>query len=115
MRFNPEFLNRPRKKNNPETHLVRQCIIYLRAKGFQTGKIKTHGVYDKVAKAYRADPLAWVGVPDILLFMPGLAFIECKVTSGQSPTQKQFQANCIAANIPYYIIHSIEKLEEMFG
>lgn len=113
MGFNPEFLNRPRKHNNPETHLVRQCIISLRARGIEAAKIKTHGVYDKQTKGYRLDRLAWVGVPDIMAFIPQLIFLECKVTSGQSPHQKHFQELCNKANIPYYIIRSLEELQKI--
>lgn len=115
MVINPQWLNRPRKHDSPEARLVKQCIIYLRARGHRAAKIKTHGVYDKATKGYRLDRLAWVGVPDILAFIPGLLFIECKATSGQSPAQKEFQALCDTAKIPYLIIRSLEELEQKFG
>ena len=76
-RFNPEWLPRPRKKNNPETHLVRQIITYIKARGHAAGKIKTMGV--KRGKAFCFDPYLWRGCPDILAFIPQLIFIEAKV------------------------------------
>ena len=113
-RFNPEWLNRPRKRASPEAHLVRQIITYLRIKGFRAGKIKTHGVWDSKSRAYRADPYAWVGVPDILCFTPALVFIECKAGHNtQSSEQQSFQQLCTTAGIPYILAYSLEDVQKI--
>jgi hypothetical protein len=115
MGFNPRFLNRPRKKATPETHLVRNIIIYLRACGWEAAKIKTHGVYDKESKAYRLDRYAWTGVPDILAFKAGdILFIEAKVLPNKiedDSAQAHFRALCKQANIPHLEINSLEQLQ----
>lgn len=46
------------------------------------------------------------GLPDLLAFVPGrgLVFIECKRPGGkQSPAQREFQAECEAAGVPYVL------------
>ena len=103
--------NRVKKRDNPEGRLVRAIIIYLRARGYRAGKIKTHGVYDSVARSYWLDPNAWVGVPDILAFVPQLVFIEVKSPTGiQSPKQKEFERICNIANINYILAKSLEDI-----
>ncbi len=112
MGYNPEFLNRPRKRQSPEANLVRQIIIYLKARGFVAGKIKTMGV--RRGHAFCFDPYLWRGCPDILAFIPQLIFIEAKSLSGrQSDEQRAFQNYCNIANIPYYLIHSLEELQKV--
>lgn len=106
--------NRIKKRDNPEGRLVRSIIIYLRARGFEAAKIKTHGVYDKVSRAYRLDLNAWTGVPDILAFCPQLVFIEAKSATGtQSEHQKKFQQLCLVANIPYILARSLQDIEHL--
>jgi len=114
--FNPQWRNKPRKKANPETHLVKDIIIYLNVRGWEAKKIKTHGVYDSNSKGYRADPNAWVGVPDILAFKDNLIlFIEAKILPNKikpDSSQAHFRELCHKANISHLEINSIEQLEK---
>lgn len=113
--FNPS-LQRPRKRQAPEAHLVRNIITYLNLKGFRAAKIKTHGVWDEVSKGYRADPNAWRGVPDILCFTPALIFIECKSATGvQSSYQKLFQDYCNKAGVIYILARDLSDIQKVFA
>lgn len=114
--FNPS-MQRLRKKNNPETHLVTQCLTYLRLKGFTAAKLKTHGVWDNQSRAYRLDRNAWTGVPDILVFTPSLTFLELKILPNkikENTPQDKFRQLCKLAGIPHYEINSIEQLQKIF-
>lgn len=115
--FHPDFLNRPRKKNNPETHLVRQIIGYLRLKGYQAGKLKTHGVFDKATGGYRSDPLVFLGVPDIIAFCPELYFFEVKILPNKikpNTPQEYFRQYCKEAGINHYEINNLEQIQKLF-
>ena len=110
-RFNPQWLNRPRKRDNPEGRLVRQILIYLHARGYAAGKLKTMGV--KRGNAYCFDPYQWRGVPDLLVFTPALVFIECKSPTGtQSSEQKIFQEYCNTANLTYILARNLSDVEK---
>lgn len=57
------------------------------------------------------DPYLARGLPDIIAFTPALAFIEAKSPTGtQTPHQKEFQALCEKANIPYILARSVDEV-----
>ena len=106
--MNPEWLNRPRKRGNPEAHIVLQIIKYITLKGGWAKKIKTKGSFTKQG-SFIFDRYAAKGVPDILYFYNGtMGWIEAKATGTQSPEQKQFQELCISTNTPYFLVHSLD-------
>ncbi len=107
-RFNPQWLNRPRKRGNPEGRLVLSIIKYLRCRGFFAGKIKAKGGF-KASGGWIRDLYQAEGLPDIIAFTPSLIFIEAKSKVGvQSVPQKTFQDYCNKANIPYILAYSMD-------
>ncbi len=116
-RFNPEWLNRPRKRGSPENHLVLQILHYLRARGLTAGKVKVKGSFSKKG-AFILDPYLMTGLPDIFAFddknkvMYG---VECKVGSNiQSPNQRNFQE--LFHNPPgrvYLVAYSLEEIQKI--
>lgn len=111
--FNPEWLNRPRKKDNPEGRLQLQIIKYLKIMGAVVGKTKTHGVRE--GRAYRFDIYTFRGFPDLCCFYKQrMYFIEVKPPAGkQSPEQQQFELLCKEANIPYILARDLETIQEI--
>lgn len=88
-----------------------QIIYYLRARGHACGKTKTMGVVRDGRYTY--DPYQFRGFPDISAFCPGLVFIECKSPKGkQTEEQKDFQALCQKADIPYILARRLEDVTE---
>lgn len=112
MRFNPDWMNKTRKKGNPEAHIQLQVIHWCKAKGYIIGKIKNKG--SRVGNSFIRDPYAFLGLPDLLLFTPQMYFIECKAKNGvQSEHQKRFQEYCRKANIPYILAYSLEDVQKI--
>ena len=108
--FNPQWLQRPRKKDNPEGRIALQILKYLRAIGAVAGKTKTMGV--RRGNFYSRDPYLFLGFPDITFFYNNrLYFCEVKSPTGQmSEHQKSFQEYCIKSNIPYILAKSLEDI-----
>jgi hypothetical protein len=118
-RFNPEWLNRPRKRDNPENHLVLQIIHYLRTCGLTCGKIKTQGS-PKVGGGFLFDPYRITGLPDILASDRRngkniLYALECKIGKNkQSPNQQNFQEIFhYPPSRQYLVIYSLEEIQEI--
>ena len=107
-KFNPEFLNRPRKHNSPEGHTQLQILHYLKSIGATVGKTRTMGV--KRGRSYCFDPYTFLGYPDLTFFHKNrLYFCEVKSPQGiQSEYQKSFQELCEKANISYILARSLE-------
>ena len=81
-------------------------------KGHACGKVKTKGSFSK--GRFIKDPTQWTGLPDLLAFVPEMIFLEVKRPTGkQSPNQKDFQELCKKAGQPYYVVHSIEEVQEI--
>lgn len=75
--FNPEWLNRNRKRDNPESAIQLQIIHYLKRIGAVVGKTKTMGV--KRGKAYCFDIYTMRGKSDLEAFYKGVMYcIEVK-------------------------------------
>jgi len=108
--------NRPKKKDNPETHLRRQALIYLRSKGHIAGKVNVIGTPLK-GGGFIASPDLMRGLPDIFSFASDKTMYgwECKV--GKNPLsdyQKAFRENF---HLPpfrvYCIIRSLEDIQKI--
>lgn len=113
MGYNPEFMNRRRKRDNPEGRLQLQIIHYLKACGFVVGKTKTTGI--RRGQAFCFDPYTFRGFPDLCCFARNkLIFIEVKAPSGtQSQEQRNFQELCNSANITYILARSLEDITSL--
>ena len=97
----------PRKRDNPEGRLVLSILKELRWRGHYAAKMKVKGGIKQGRVMFR-DPYQAVGLPDIIAFTPGLSFIEAKAPKGvQTPHQKDFQAHCDKAGIPYILARSV--------
>jgi hypothetical protein len=121
MGFPSEWLNRPRKKNTPETHLRRQALLYLRSRGHFAGKVNVIGTPLKNG-GFISSPDLMRGLPDIFSFaikdsvmvMYGIE-LKCgknKLTSHQETFKAHFHYP------PYRIyleIHSLEELEKIIS
>lgn len=115
-RFNPEWLNIPRKRGSPENHLVLQILHYLKAVGLVAGKVKVKGSFSKRG-AFILDPYLMTGLPDIFAFdeknkvMYG---IEAKIKGNtQSANQRSFQE--LFHNPPgriYLVAYSLEDVKK---
>jgi hypothetical protein len=93
MGFNKEWLNRNRKRGNPEAHLVLQILKYLSFKNHYCGKVKTKGSFTKQG-AFILDRYQMIGLPDIFSFSPNGTFyaIECKAGKNiLTPQQEKFK------------------------
>lgn len=111
MGFNPEFLNQPHKRGNPEAQIQLQIIHYCKAKGYVIGKIKNKG--SRLGNRFIQDPYAFLGLPDLLLFANNkMFFIEVKSPKGlQSEHQVLFNDLCNKAGIIYILAHSLEEIQ----
>jgi len=86
-------MQRPRKRQAPEAHIVLQILKYLSLKNHYCGKIKTKGSFTKQG-AFILDKYQMIGLPDILSFSPdGTLFaIECKAGKNiLTPQQEKFK------------------------
>jgi len=108
--------NRPKKKDNLETHLRRQVIIYLRSKGHIAGKINVIGTPLK-GGGFIASPDLMRGLPDIFSFAPDKTMYawECKIGKNpQSVFQRGFENEFhLPPHRIYAVIHSIEEAEKI--
>lgn len=106
--------NRPKKHDNPETHLRRQVIIYLRSKSHIAGKVNVIGTPLK-GGGFIASPDLMRGLPDIISFGPDKTMYawECKIGNNpQSDYQKAFQENFhYPPSRIYMVVRSIEDVQ----
>ena len=113
--FNPQWRNRPRKRNNPEVQLVRHIIYELRNRGYVAGKVKTTGA--PINGRFIKDLLLMKGLPDIFAFNLNtkvMLGIEAKAGSNKQ-TDDQLIFGAHFHNPPsriYLVIRSIEDLIE---
>ena len=115
MGFNPDFLNRPRKKQSPENHLVLQCIHYLRARGYEAYKIKTQGTPYK--GRFLFDPYRLTGLGDLLAWKTPeqLIMCECKINRNKQTTNQIFVQSFwhYPPTRIYAVINSLEELQKI--
>jgi hypothetical protein len=107
-RFNPEWLNRPRKRGSPEIIIQRQILGYLKPICQAVGKTKTMGV--KRGRVFCFDPFTFRGFPDITFFKDNkIGFVEVKSATGrQTEDQKSFQQLCNKSGVIYILAHKLE-------
>ncbi|RKY32380.1 MAG: hypothetical protein DRP74_02595 [Candidatus Omnitrophota bacterium] len=106
-KFNPEWLNKPRKRGNPEGVIQRQILGYLKPICQAVGKTKTMGV--RRGKAFCYDPFTFRGFPDITFFKDNkIGFIEVKSATGrQTKEQRHFQELCQTAGLTYILARDL--------
>ena len=116
MGFNKDWLNKNRKRGNPEAHLVLQIIKYLSLKNHYCGKVKTKGSFTKQG-AFILDKYQMTGLPDIFSFSPNGIFyaIECKagkniLTSTQEIFKQQFHLPPTRIFISAYSLEDVMKI-----
>src|SRR3990167_52678 len=108
MGYNPRFLQRPRKRDNPEKQTQLAIIHYCKARGFVVGKTKTQGA--RVGNRFIFDIYTFRGFPDLCIFTPKFYFCEVKSATGtQSEEQKKFQELCEIASIPYLLVKNLNE------
>lgn len=97
-----------------ETHIQLQALKYLRdIKHYPCGKIKVKGYQNKQGN-YIFDKYNFVGIADLLCFIPQIVFIECKTIKGKlSPEQIDFRNLCHKAGIKYFVITDISQLKDL--
>jgi hypothetical protein len=79
--------------------------------------IPNGGLRDKrTAMTMKATGL-YKGAADLLLIHRGwIGFVELKTETGsQSPEQRQFEAHCIEAGVPYRLVRSLEEFKELIN
>lgn len=96
----------PRK----ETDILREIILYLRAKGVFFVRINTMGVFDFKRKVYMKSPNTTLGVSDLVILRRGkMICLEVKSESGkQRPEQAQFEQDVKKNGGEYYLVRSIQ-------
>lgn len=115
--FNPQWLNRPHKRDNPERRLQVQCCIYLYSLGWISGIVKNIGSPNKFG-GHILDRYQMRGTPDIIAFSPDkkvMLAIEAKIKNNpQSDFQKMWQENFhLPPSRIYAIIRSRQELEDV--
>lgn len=57
------------------------------------------------------------GAADLLVIHRGwVGFVELKTDTGiQSPSQRQFEAHCIEAGIPYHLVRSLAEFQQLIS
>ena len=100
-----------------ETDVQKAICDYLSYKKHFFWRTNNIPIYDPKRKTYRAMPKYSIhGVPDIILIGEIGQFIglEVKTSKGkQSKHQKEFEKNCKEAGGEYYIIKSIDDIQEI--
>ena len=93
-----------------EKDVLREILLYLRARGVFHIRINTMGVFDFNRKIYLKSPNTTLGVSDIVILKNGkMICLEAKSPTGkQSPEQKQFETNVKAAGGEYYIVRCVQ-------
>jgi len=105
---------KPRKKTpkkDLEGAVLRECLVWLRVQGFyaerrNTGAIKIDNSFFRFGSPGAADIFAVINGRHIE--------IECKRRSGGvlSASQKEFRELMKNSGIPYFVVHSVEELQE---
>lgn len=116
MGYNPDWLNRNRKRGNPEAHLLLQCLKYLDISGWYCGKVKVKGSFSKQGH-FIMDRYLMKGLPDAFAFKNGIMLaIETKAGNNTlTPDQEKFKEhfhNPLSGRI-YAVIRKLEELQEM--
>lgn len=113
--------------STPEGKIQLAVIKYLFNKGIFCWRNNSMGVWDEKIRAYRSNPYAIKGVPDIIAITPptrkqcGGIFVglEIKTAKGKlSVDQVRFRDRCNQHNAEYHVIKSlndIKALDHLWG
>lgn len=77
--------------------------------------IPNGGLRDKMTAITMKATGLYKGAADLLIVHRGwVGFVELKTDTGiQSPSQRQFEAHCIEAGIPYRLVKSLEEFQQL--
>ena len=90
-----------------EIDLQREIIRWAKARGYACGKTKVQGMKQSDGRYYK-DRLSFRGFPDLVMFTPGLVFVEVKGPKGRlRPDQREFQEFCRKAEVKYIVAKSV--------
>jgi len=99
-----------------EKDIQRQICKYLQLKGYFFTRVNTIGLFDAKRGVRRKNPYITKGMPDILVFVPqkGIYGLEVKREGAyQSPEQKHFENMFDMAGGKYFVVRSIEDVQEI--
>ena len=93
-----------------EKDVLREILLYLRARGVFHVRLNTMGVFDFNRKVYLKSPNTTKGVADIYILRNGKTiFLEAKSPVGkQTPEQKQFEQDVWKNGGEYYLVRCIQ-------
>jgi hypothetical protein len=115
-KFNPQWLNKPRKYNNPEARLLLSILKYLHLSGWYCGKVKVKGSFLKQGN-FIMDRYLMKGLPDAFAFNKNgvMLAIETKVhPNNLTPEQEKFKEHFhYPPERLYFTIYSLEELEKI--
>ena len=86
----------------------RRCMIL---------SIPNGGLRDKMTAITMKATGLYKGAADLLVVYRGwVGFVELKTETGiQSPAQRQFEAHCIEAGIPYHLVRSLAEFQQLIA
>ena len=79
--------------------------------------IPNGGLRDKMTAITLKATGLYKGAADLLVVFRGwVGFVELKTEVGiQSPSQRQFEAHCIEAGIPYHLVRSLAEFQQLIA
>ena len=79
--------------------------------------IPNGGLRDKMTAITMKATGLYKGAADLLVVYKGwVGFVELKTDTGiQSPAQRQFEAHCIEAGIPYHLVRSLAEFQQLIA
>ena len=79
--------------------------------------IPNGGLRDKMTAITLKATGLYKGAADLLVVYKGwVGFVELKTEVGiQSPSQRQFEAHCIEAGIPYRLVRSLQEFQQLIA
>ena len=93
-----------------ETDVLREIMLYLRARGVFHFRINTTGTWHPGRKIFLKPHNLTPGVADVIVLKHGkMICLEAKSPTGkQSPEQKQFEQNVKASGGEYYLVRCVQ-------
>jgi hypothetical protein len=93
-----------------EKDVLREILLYLRARGVFHFRINNTGTFDPGRKIFLKPHNLTPGVADVIVLRAGkMICLEAKSPTGkQSPEQKQFGQNVKAAGGEYYLVRCVQ-------
>ena len=93
-----------------ETDVLREIMLYLRARGVFHFRINTTGTWHPGRKIFLKPHNLTPGCADVIVLKSGkMICLEAKSPTGkQSPEQKQFEQNVKASGGEYYLVRCVQ-------